>query len=147
MRELKEIKLTPRIQEILTYYFNYPTSSYKEIAEHFGISIQRISQIMNHPRVLEAHPILAKRRIKSLVPKAVGKLEELMMQTTNMNVSEKVVSKILDSEKVLEPQERKIVHELQFKSTQDLQKIIQDAQALPQPVFEAEIVSDTAETE
>lgn len=144
---MDKLHLTPRIQQILSYYFQYPTSTYQQLADHFEISIQRISQIMNHPRVLNAHPVLAKRRIKSLVPKAVGKLEQLMMQDSNMHVSEKVVSRILDSEKVLEPTERKVIHELQFKSVEELQNIIEGAKSLPTQAIEAEIITEPLEKE
>lgn len=138
----KEIELTPRITEIVTFYFNNPDFTYTALAKQFSISVARISQIMSHPKVLNAYPLLAKRRIKSMVPKAINRLEELMIQDDNMQVAEKVASKILDSEKVLEPVERKIVHEIQLKSVKELQDIIEGSKSLPQPVIDADIVSE-----
>lgn len=138
----KEIELTPRITQIVFYYFEHPDLNYTELSKVFKISVARISQIMSHPKVLAAYPILAKRRIKSMVPKAINRLEELMIQDDNMQVAEKVASKILDSEKVLEPVERKIVHEIQLKSVKELQDIIEGSKSLPQPVIDADIVSE-----
>lgn len=141
----KDLQLSNRITQIISYYFQNPNSRYKDLADKFNVSLPRISQIMNHPRVINAYPILAKRRIKSLVPKAVHKLENLMEQNVNLGVSEKVVSRILDSEKVLEPQERKVIHELQMKSTEELQQIIDNASKLPKQVIEAEIIEEATE--
>lgn len=143
----KEIILSPRISSIVSYYFANPELSYTQLAKHFDISIQRISQIMSHPKVLESYPLLAKRRIKSLVPKAISRMEYLMKQSVNLQVSEKVVSKILDSEKVLEPVERRIIHEIQMKSVKELQDIIQGGKDLPRQVIEAEIVTSSGEEE
>ena len=143
MNTRNEISLTPRITEIVTYYFANPSNTYTDLATHFNLSLARISQIMNHPKVLASYPILAKRRIKSMLPKAVERLDHLMNQSENYAVSEKVVSKILDSEKILEQSPRTIIHEIQMKSVKELQDIIQDAATLPQQVIEAEIVAET----
>ncbi len=136
----KDIELSPRISEIVNYFFANPSLNYTELSTHFNVSLPRISQIMNHPKVLAAYPVLARRAVKKLVPQAIGRLEHLMNQSENYAVSEKVVSKILDSEKVLEPQERKIIHEIQLKSVKELQDIVEGSKAIPKQVIEAEIV-------
>lgn len=143
----KELKLTPRIEQIVSFYFNNPRMSYTDLGVQFGISVQRISAIMANPRVLNAYPVLAKRKIKSMVPRAIDRLGELMDQNFNMAVSEKIASKILDSEKVLEPATHKIIHELQLKSVKELQTIIEGAKAVPQQVFDGEIVVDVPSPE
>lgn len=147
MNKDSSIQLSTRIAQVVTYAFANPDLSYTQLGKHFNISIQRISQIMNHPKVLASYPILARRRIKSLVPSAVKRLERLMNQNVNLNVSEKAVSKILDSEKVLEPSVRHIVHEIQTKSVKELQDIIQGGKELPRQVIEAEISEHTQEQE
>lgn len=142
-----EIELSPRISQIVTFFFSNPEMNYTQLSTHFNVSVARISQIMNHPKVLASYPILAKRRIKSMVPRAVERLGELMNQRDNLQVSEKVVSKILDSEKVLEPVDRRIIHEIQLKTVKELQDIIKGSKSLPKQAIEAEIVSDTKEEE
>ncbi len=137
-----ELKLTPRITEIVSLYFNDPSQSYTALAKSVGVSVARVSAIMNHPKVLAAYPILARSRIKSMVPKAVHRLERLMNQNENYAVSEKVVSKILDSEKVLEPSPQRFIHEIQMKSVSELQEIIDKSKALPQVILDAEIISE-----
>lgn len=138
----KELNLSPRIAEICSYYFEHPELNYTELSQHFNVSVQRISQIMSHPKVLAAYPVLAKRRIKSMVPRAISRMSELMNQNNNLNVAEKVASRILDSEKVLEPSTHKIIHEIQTKSVKELHDIIEACKSIPQPVIEAEIVAD-----
>lgn len=137
-----QIKLSPRIQEIVSFAFQNPNLNYTELSTHFNVSPQRISQIMHNERVLNAFPVLARRRIKSMIPKAINRLDYLMNQSDNMAVSEKVVSKILDSEKVLEPSPQKHIYELQFKSVEELQAIILNASSLPSAAIDAEIVSE-----
>lgn len=140
----KDIELSARISEIVTFYFANPDYNYTELSKQFKVSVARISQIMSHPKVLAAYPILARKRIKSLVPQAVGKLEKLMNQRQNLAISERVVSKILDSEKVLEPSTHKIIHEIQLKSVKELQDIVEGSKTLPRQVIDAEIMEDEA---
>lgn len=128
--------------EIVTYAFSNPKLTYTQLAEVFNVSVQRISQIMNSTKVISAFPLLAQRKRTALVPKAMGRLEDLMDQNVNLGVAEKVVSRILDSEKVLEPETRRVIHELQSKSTEELLELIHSAQALPKQAIDAEIVSE-----
>lgn len=139
MKDL-EIKLTPRTAEIVGAYIQNPRLTYTELAKQFGVSLPRISQIMRSRRVLEAYPFLAKQRIKSIVPRAAQRFEELMNQTDNLQVAAKVTERILDSEKVLEPVERRIKHELELKSVDELREIISRTNVLPTRSIDVEIV-------
>jgi len=142
-----ELSLSPRINEIVTFYFNNPDMTFTALSKQFGVSVPRISQIMSHPKVLQAYPILAKRHIKSMLPKAAKRAGQLMSQNVNLNVAEKVTMRILDSEKVLEPVTRHIIHEIQTKSVKELQDIIEGTKSLPRQVIDAEIVQDVKEEE
>src|SRR3954465_3732764 len=110
MKKNKELSIGKRSLEIALYQFNNPGLSQTAVAEAMGVSVQRVNQVLNSDRVLNAFPLLAKRKVRSLVPKAVGRLEELMNQDLNMAVSEKVVSKILDQADVLSPQPTVVIH-------------------------------------
>lgn len=136
----KSIALGKRTQEVVLFSFNNPRLSQTEIALHFNISPQRVSQIMNSRRVLDSFPMLAKHKAKSLIPKAMGRLEELMNQNENMGVSEKIVGKILDHGEVLVPQPQVIVHELRLKTVEELQEIVDQGKKLSGPVIDAELI-------
>lgn len=77
-----------------------------------------------------------------MVPRAVDRLGELMTQNNNLAIAERVASRILDTEKVLEPSTHKIIHEIQTKSVKELQDIIEASKSIPMPIIDAEIVSD-----
>lgn len=136
----KQIQLGKRTREVVLFYFNNPSLTQAQVAAHFQISVPRVSQIMNSERVLAAFPLLAKQRVRSLVPKAVQRLDDLMSQNENMAVSEKVVSKILDQAHVLTPSPQVVIHELRMKTTQELQDIIDVGMKIQGPVIDAEIV-------
>ena len=82
-----------------------------------------------------------------MLPKAAKRAGQLMSQNVNLNVAEKVTMRILDSEKVLEPVTRHIIHEIQTKSVKELQDIIEGTKSLPRQVIDAEIVQDVKEEE
>jgi hypothetical protein len=95
------LTLTQRTQEILTFAFDNPTLTQKAIAQHFGVRESYISRMMNSDRVLAAYPLLAKRRMKSMVPKAMKRFDELMNQKDNPEVARKVSERVLLEQKVL----------------------------------------------
>ena len=75
-----------------------------------------------------------------MVPKAISRLDQLMSQNDNLAVAEKAVSKVLDSEHVLEPAPQRVVHELEMKSVEELLQIVADTKGLPSVSLQAEIV-------
>lgn len=134
--------LTPRITEILTFVFTNPMLNQRQIADHFGITESRISQIMSSDRVVAAFPLLAKRSLKSMVPKAMKRYGELLQQDAAPDVARKVAEKILDTNHVLEPEKIEHIHSLSEKSLDELVQIINGAKQLPSPIIDTEVVSD-----
>ncbi len=141
MKRLAQGKeLGPRAKQVVEYVFANPSTSQKLIAKHFGLSEGRVSQIMKSDRVLAAFPLLAKRRIKSMVPKAVERLGELMSQTENLEVSRKVVERVLDTEKVLESQPTTQINVFASLSTQDLARKLEEIREAPSNIVDSEVV-------
>lgn len=136
----KQLVLSPRMQQIALYQFEHPELTQTAIASHFGISVPRINQILNSERVLNSFPLLAKRKRRSLVPRALKRQEELMQQSENYAVAEKVSSQILEQAGVLEKQPSVVIHELRFKSTEELQAIVDAGKKISGPVIDAELI-------
>jgi predicted XRE-type DNA-binding protein len=132
--------LTQRMQEIVEYAFNNPTSTQRQIAEHFGVSEQRISHVMKSDRVLAAFPVFAKRRLKAMVPMAVEKLGQLMNQKENLEVSRKVVERVLDTEKVLENHPTTQINVFQTMSSDDLMRKVEQITVAHGEVVDTDIV-------
>lgn len=136
----REMKLSKRMEEIVLFAFSNPHLNQSELATRFDVSPQRISQIMKSERVLATFPMLAKRAVKSLVPKAISKLEHLMEQKENYAVSAKMVEKVLDTEHVLMPHTQVVLHRLEMLPIEELQKIVNTAKTLPEPSIEGELI-------
>ena len=136
----KELTLSKRTQDLILYRFEHPKSTLKDIALAFNISIPRVSQILNSERVLQAYPLLARRKQRSLVPEALERRSELMNQNDNLGVAEKISSQILSQAGVLDPVPTVVIHELKLKTTEELQAIIDEGKKIQSPVIDAEIV-------
>lgn len=93
------LNLTKRIQEIVEYAFANPSHSQKQMAEHFQVRASYISQIMNSTRVMQAYPLLAKRKRQGLIPKAL-KVEEDLLKSDNDEVRRKVVASVYADHKI-----------------------------------------------
>ena len=141
-----EQRLTPRVYEIVNYAFDHPDLTQKALAQHFGVSEVRISVILRSDKVLAAFPLLARRKIKSLVPKAIKRFGQLMEQNENMEVSRKVSERVLDTEKVLEPETIKVINAVESLTNDELLARIKKSQELGMNVVDAEIVKDPPST-
>lgn len=141
------LALTPRLQAVVSFYFANPSLTQKEIAKALGLSEARISVILNHEKVLAAYPVLAKKRRKALLPKMLRRHETLALQNENLVVAERATTRYLESEKVFEPQERKVIHEIQLKTVQELQQIVNDAVSIPSPVIDGELIAEESKDE
>lgn len=135
-----ETQLSSRMLDVVKYVFEHPTLTQREYAAHFGFSEGRISTILHHPKVLDAYPILARAKIKGMVPKAIKRFNELMEQNNNLVVSEKVTTRVLDSQKVLAPVEIKHTHELGNATIEELHRIVNQSQQILEPVIDGELV-------
>lgn len=135
-----ETGLTQRMRQIVEFVFDNPTLDHQAIANHFNISRSRVYVILHHPKVLDAYPILARAKIKGMVPKAIKRFNELMEQSDNLGVSEKVATRVLDSQKVLAPVEITHIHQLSEATIEELHSMVNQSQQIMQPVIEGELV-------
>lgn len=134
--------LTSRMLEVVNFYFDNPSMTQQELADHFKMSKGRISVILHHPKVLDAYPILARARLKGMVPKAIKRFNQLMAQETNLGVAEKVTTRVLDSQKVLAPLEITHVHELGKATIEELHALVNQSQEIQQPVIDGSLAQD-----
>jgi DNA-binding transcriptional regulator LsrR (DeoR family) len=137
-------ELGPRAKEIVEYVFAHSDLKQKQIAAHFGISEGRLSNLLRSKRVLECFPILARRRLKSLVPKAMDRMERLLEQTDNLEVSRKVTESVLNHSKVLETQPTVTVNVISSMPTSELARLLEQKPVIPSNVVDAELVDDMA---
>lgn len=140
-----ETGLTQRQLEIVNFVFDNPQLKQEDVAKALGVTPGRISVILNHPKVLDAYPILARARVKGMVPRAVVRFSQLMEQGANLGVSEKVTTRVLDSQKILNPVEIKHTHELGRATIDELQRIVGESRQIHEPVIEGEIVPELGE--
>jgi hypothetical protein len=75
-----EKPLAKRTQEIVDYAFANPHLSQGDIAIHFSLTKQRISNVMRSERVLALFPLLARRQRKSLMRKALA-IEDALLSS------------------------------------------------------------------
>lgn len=126
--------------------FEHPEWSNVQIGKELGITNQRVSAILTHPRVLAAMPLIGRQRIAGMVPQAAKAYEDLVKQNVNLQVKEKAAARILSDRKVLDAPEVKIVNEITLKDVCELRKIVSDAaNFIPETVIDAEIVDDTTQ--
>lgn len=135
--------LGPRARQVIELVFANPKISNKEIAEQLGISGPRVSQIRNHPKFVACFPEMARRKVKSLIPKAMGKVEALLDQTANLEVSRKVMESVLASQKVLENQPTTQINVFQNMSVDDLKRKVDEISDMSAHVVDSSVVEDT----
>lgn len=88
------------------------------------------------------YPILARQRIRDMVPMATKRLGELAEQNANLEVSRKVVERVLDTSKVLESEPKVQINIFNNMSTDELKHLVTDNRELPGTFTDAEVVSD-----
>ena len=139
-----DIKLGKRTREVVEYAFDNPNLTYTELSKHFGISKARISQIMTHDKVIAAFPVLARRKLGSMVPKAMRRFGQLMEQNDNLEVSRKVVQGVLESKKVLDPEPKTQINIYQQMPVEELKRMVDDSKVIDIPLSDVEMVTDLA---
>lgn len=117
---LNEIRLGPTARKVAEYVLDHPRAKQIDIAKALGIKACHVSKIVNTNKYLSALPGLARRKIKSMVPLAVQRQQELMEQNVNLEVSRKVSASVLESQKVLESTPSVQVNVYQNMKTDDL---------------------------
>lgn len=135
------LNLSKRVQEMVEYAFANPHLTQRAIAQHFDVSEQHISQVFKSKRVLAAYPLMARRRIKSLIPKATKRFEELMDQKDNLKVSYDVVTRVLSNEKVLDGEEINVNLSLKDVPISEIENKLKGFGAVG-PIFEAHVLHE-----
>lgn len=131
--------LGEQTQLVVNCRFEHPEWNQKQIAEHLGVRQDRVSRILNNKRVVAAYPLLARQKIRSMVPKAVKRFGELMEQTENLEVSRKVTERVLETEKVLENAPSVQVNVFQTMQETELKQILEGKTIRPDAI-DAELV-------
>lgn len=142
MKQLVTLEdLGPRCRQVLEYIFEHPRADVKEIGKALGMSISRVYQIRKHPKFQAMFPEMARRKVKGLIPKAVDKLERLLEQSDNLEVSRKVTESVLGSQKVLENQPQTQINVFQTMSIDDLKRKLDDIRTTPSDVVDTDVIS------
>lgn len=137
-----DLRLKDNAKRLLVLRFEHPDWTYEKLGQEVGLSNARISVILNHPRVLAALPHLARQRIKHLIPKATKAMQEMVEQTDNLAVREKVVARVLANEKVLDAPEITIKNEITLKTVTELQQMVQSAGIMPTTVVDTTLYTE-----
>jgi hypothetical protein len=140
-----EMRLGDKAKQIIQLRFDHPEWTQKQIATTVGISESRVSIILHHPKVVAALPIVAKERLRSMVPKAMKAYEKLVDQDVNLQVKEKAAGKVLGENKVFDAPVVKVDHEITLRSVGELREIVEKAVKNPDFVVDAEIVPEKSE--
>jgi hypothetical protein len=131
---------------VLEYVFEHPKASVKEIAKEMGISENRVYQIKAHPKFQACFPEMARRKLKASVPELTGRYIELAKQDLNLGVAEKVVSRVLDSQKVLEstpPTQTNVFVNMSFD---DLKRKVDQTGVVPGSVVDSSLIDEPGST-
>lgn len=132
--------LGPRARQVLEYVFEHPKASVKDIAEAMGLSANRIYRIKAHPKFQACFPAMARRKLKEAVPELTGRFLELARQNENLGVAEKVVSRALDSQKVLETPPQMQTNVFVNLNTNDLMQKVERLQELGKTSIDTDAV-------
>ena len=135
--------LGPRAKLVLEYVFEHPKATNREIAQVMGISDARVSRIRKHPKFMAAFPSKARARAKALIPQAMGKLEALMEQTENLEVSRKVVADVLATGKVLENAPTTQINVFQTMSQDELMRKVDKIRVVDPDVIDTDLIPPT----
>lgn len=144
-KEITVNDLGKRARLIAEFYFSHPNMSRKDIAKELGISQQRVSQVLTHPKVRAVYRVLARGRQSDLLSKAVKAQEECLDQSQNLQVKLKAAEDILKSEKVLDNPITPIAVDIRISDVRVLQEKVQKAASQQiGDIIEGEIVADSS---
>ncbi len=135
-------KLHEKTRIIVEAHFEHPNLTQTDLAKKIGVPKQRVSAVLNHPRVQALFPVLARKKLKSMVPMAIKRLGQLANQDRNLEVSRKVTERVLDSEKVLEVQEIKIKNTFEVMPTDELTRIVKQNGDIANNAVDTELVDE-----
>jgi predicted transcriptional regulator len=137
---LRNKELTPRMKQVVEYLFDHPQSTQKQIGNALGISDQRVSQILRSNRVLAAFPIVARMRVKQMIPKAVKAQQELIEQKENLMVRDKASARVLETGNIFVPQPTVQVNVIQQLTNDELARLVNKNQSLTLNSVDTDIV-------
>jgi hypothetical protein len=133
--------LGPVASKVVELRFEHPEWTQRQIAAQLNLKEYRVSEVLRSPRVQARYPILARQRLRNMVPQAVRRMGELMTQTENLEVSRKVTERVLDTEKVLENQPQIQVNVFQSLPESELKQLV-DTQRIKDSAIDGEIIDE-----
>jgi hypothetical protein len=147
MKQIANVEeLGPRARALLEYVFEHPKATVKEMAQAMGISENRVYQIKANPKFQSCFPEMARRKLKAAVPGLTKRYLDLADQNENLGVAEKVVSRVLDSQKVLENQPQTQINIYQNMTVSDLRHKVEQISQIPNDVIDTEALADDTTT-
>lgn len=136
-------RLNQRTKNILTDYFDNPDQTHKTLAERYGVSIARVGKVLRSDVALFLFKDLASRKVQSLTPKSAQVLSNLLKTWKEQpETARKVAEKVLTETKVINAPTLIVKNQFEALSHEDLKRYVHQADKLPEPVIEGEIVEN-----
>jgi len=135
--------LGPQARKVAEYFLFNPQSTYQQIADHFNISPQRVSNIINSSRFFRAIKLGSQLYLKRSVPRAAHTLVKCL-ESASEEVKLKSSIKILENDNVIGPERLDVtVNDLSKKSYAELEAMVREmTKVKPEaPTIDAEIIS------
>lgn len=129
------------MQEVIEYAFGNPGATQRAIAQHFGVTEQRISAIMKAKRIQENFPLFARQERRNLIRPALAVERELLEKGKNEEVRRKVVASVYADHGISENQTPTTqINVFQTLSSDDLMRKVEQITVAHGEVVDTEIV-------
>lgn len=129
-----------KVQKIVACLMEEPRIEMKELAERVGISKTRLLEYCNSNNFIKAFRRMATQKVSTLIPLAFAGLKGSLI-SQNEKVKYDASVKVLENERIMGPNQIDItVSDMRSRSTEELQKIIQQAKQIPGQTIDAELV-------
>lgn len=138
-KNLSKSEISPRLKQIVEFVFDNPGLTHRQLAAKLGLSHGRISQVLNHERVIAYYPVLAKRQYNGLIPKALRAQAELVDLKSNPMVRDKASARVLEAANILNSQPLVQVNVLSQLTEDELRRKIDQSTKLTPPSIDTEL--------
>lgn len=136
----KREKDLKRVREIVFHMLEHPGLNRTELAASLGVHPNTLRYYLDDSLVLAALKGSAHKRVLAMIPLAVKGFED-SLKTDNEKIKYFASKDLLQTEKILGPERIDVtVQDNSNKTVEELQEMIRQAQAIPAPTLEAEII-------
>lgn len=139
---MQKARKAERVKEVAHYMIDNPGCTQLEMAHAMGLNPVTLNRYFHSSELLSALKDSSSKRILGMLPLAVKGFRD-SLTTKNEKIKYFASKDLLQTEKILGPERIDVtIQDNSNRTVEELQALIQDAQKIPAPTIDAELIGE-----